>query len=129
LLEIEHDIASEQGNFNTHNYLKRKAELQDELKSADRKTARYETRERIVEAVKIKNMKSLRVSYLDLLMSVFTKTCRGNQFSFVQELEKKYGSHKVDGVKSFDLKRSEASMNRMKFRPRINTGRVSQRKD
>lgn len=81
------------------NYLKRKAELKEETKSAKRKCRRYEARERILEAAKTTDIISVRASYLELVITLLTKTSRSNQSSFVQELSSRYGARKIGPVK------------------------------
>ena len=98
-IDRELEIESQGTNLTSTNYLKRKAEVEEETESAERKIRRYEARSRIVEAAKTTNFPSIRASYLELMLTLLTKTSRNHQSAFVKELESKYGHQKFGKAK------------------------------
>lgn len=97
--DIDCEIAKETTGTDDTKYLKRKAELEEEREAAERKIRRYKARAQIVQAAKTNNPVSMRASYLELVMSLLSKTSRKSQGSFIRDLKEKYGAKKVEGAK------------------------------
>jgi hypothetical protein len=103
LNEIQKEIAveSESGftGLEKRRYLERKAELHDANKSAIRKMRRYEARERIIAAAKTSNPVTARASYIELMMTLLTRTSRTDQSHFIRALGTSYGYQKIGNSK------------------------------
>ena len=96
IIEIDQEIAKDTTGTDDNPFLKRKAELEDETEAAERKIRRYRARSQFVEAAKTINPVSMRASYLELMMSLLSKTSRSSQSSFMLDLKEKYGEKKVE---------------------------------
>ncbi len=82
-----------------HTISKETMSKEEKTNSAFRKIQRYEARARIVEAAKITNPESIRASYLELMLSLLSKTSRTNQADFVRDLTGKYGTKSMGKMK------------------------------
>ncbi|MCJ1466016.1 hypothetical protein MMC07_004635 [Pseudocyphellaria aurata] len=79
---------------------KGKAWLEGDKKRAEQKIRRYEARSRVVETAKIANpnLVAMRASYLELLMSLWSKnslSSRSSEGDFMYDLRANYGAKKI----------------------------------
>ena len=99
ITEVENEIEKQKTGSEAQDYQKRKREFEEESESADRKIRRYNARARIVEAAKTTNPTSIRASFLELMLSVLSKTSRANQSNFTRDLAERYGTKSVGKFK------------------------------
>ena len=93
-----HNLENKERHEREREYLRRREKLNEASKSASRKVARYQAKAAVTSTNTVSDLVSCRASYLELILSMLTRTSRSGQSAFNGALMDAYGAKKVGSV-------------------------------